>query len=147
MRQLSFFRCWYFFSLMSAEAAEADAVRYAALVPAEVGTCASQRLTSELAHRSLLDLLRCGQAGSAASKERWICPCAKLMDGQFPPMWRRMKGKPVAGILSRRLEGRARHMLWLRGFKFRNEREAREHAERVITKIRGVTGEGVPIPS
>lgn len=42
MRQLSFFRCWYFFSLMSAEAAEADAVRYAALVPAEVGTCASQ---------------------------------------------------------------------------------------------------------
>lgn len=35
MRQLSFFRCWYFFSLMSAEAAEADAVRYAALVPAE----------------------------------------------------------------------------------------------------------------
>ncbi len=57
------------------------------------------------------------------------------------------KGKPVAGILSRRLEGRARHMLWLRGFEFRNEREAREHAERVIAKIRGVTGEGVPIPS
>ncbi|PPT56320.1 hypothetical protein XarbCFBP8138_09090 [Xanthomonas arboricola] len=95
MRQLSFFHCWYFFSLMSAEAAEADAVRYTALVPAEVGTCASQRLTSELAHRWLLDLLRCGQAGSAASKERWICPCAKLMDGQFPPMWRRMKrGSP-----------------------------------------------------
>lgn len=36
MRQLSFFRCWYFFSLMSAEAAETDTVRYAALVPAEV---------------------------------------------------------------------------------------------------------------
>ncbi|KQR07239.1 MULTISPECIES: hypothetical protein [Xanthomonas] len=56
------------------------------------------------------------------------------------------KGKSLAGILSRRIEGRTRHILWLRGFKFRSEREAREHAERVIAKIRGVTGEGIPIP-
>jgi hypothetical protein len=50
MLQLNFFHCSYFSNLMRSEAAEADAVRYATLVPAEVSTCASQRLTSELAH-------------------------------------------------------------------------------------------------